>query len=113
MVEPSWSVVVKDSFSPLVDRSNVSVEKFATSKLYAEAVYQTNCSRSKPVTLENCAKLILNRSKLKKCCRRGVEPTARKRMWLDVIGVQDQDSVLLVKAFGEPLEGDQECGVCN
>jgi len=47
----------------------------------------------------------LNRSKLKKHCRNGVHPNARKALWLDVSEVTDADSVLLVKAFGEPEEG--------
>lgn len=113
MVEVGLSPLLRDSFSPLVNRKNSEVEKFASSQSYLEASAQTRCSRSKPVTVENCPKLVLNRSKLKTHCRSGVEPVARKRMWLDVVGVQDQDSVLLVKAFGEPSEGEHwQCMNC-
>ncbi len=78
---------------------------FTGAQGYHEAIGVTQCSRSKPVMPENYAKLIVNKSRLKQHCRSGVEPTTRKRMWLDVVGVNDADSVLLVKAFGEPKDG--------
>ena len=94
-----------DSFSPLVDRKNPEVENFSSSAGYLEACALTRCSKSKPVTVDNLPKLMLNRDKLKLHCRNSVHPTARKRLWLDVVGVQDMDSVLLVKTLGEPREG--------
>ena len=94
-----------DCFSPLVEWKNEEVVGFTTAVNFRECATITQCSRSSPVTRENCGKLVLNKSKLKKSCRNGVHPNARKRMWLDVVEVTDADSVLLVKAFGEPQEG--------
>lgn len=94
-----------ESFSLLVDRNSPEVEKFSSSDGYLEASAQTRCSKSKPVTLDNLPKLVLNKDKLKKHCRNGVHPSARKKMWLDNVGVQDHDSVLLVRTLGEPREG--------
>lgn len=99
---------LKDCFSPLVEWKEEGVLKFTTSAGFRESSTVTQCSRFTPVTAENCGKLVLNRSKLKKHCRNGVNPNARKRLWLDVVEVTDADSVLLVKAFGEPQEGKWE-----
>lgn len=95
----------RDCFSPLVEWKKPEVKDFVTTQEFRESSNITQCSRSNPVTSENCAKLVLRRAKLKKHCRNGVSPNARKKMWLDVVGVTDGDSVLLVKAFGEPDEG--------
>ena len=94
----------RSCFSPLVEWKESAVKKFNTTQSFREAGTITRCSRSSLVTPQNCAKLVLNRSKLKKHCRSGLEPDARKRVWLDVVGVTDSDSVLLLKAFGEPEE---------
>lgn len=102
-------VSLRDCFSPLVEWKEPEVENFSTTQSFHEASSITQCSRSNPVTPENCSKLILNRSKLKKHCRSGMSPAARKRTWLGVVGVTDADSVLLVKAFGEPVEGREVC----
>lgn len=96
---------LKDCFSPLVEWKDEGVSNFTTAASFRECTTITQCSRLSPVTAENCGKLVLNRSKLKKHCRNGVKPNARKRMWLDVVEVTDADSVLLVKAFGQPQEG--------
>lgn len=96
---------LKDCFSPLVEWREEGVRNFSSTNDFRESSRITQCSRSSPVTIENCGKLILSRSKLKKHCRNGVNPNARKGMWLDVVEVTDADSVLLVKAFGEPDEG--------
>lgn len=101
----SFKMAAKDCFSPLVDWKNPEVIGFIMAEEFREAMAVTQCSRSKPVTVGSCAKLVLNRAKLKQHCRNGVEPAARKRMWLDVVGVNDADSVLLVKTYGEPQEG--------
>ena len=95
----------KSCFSPLVEWKEAEVKNFNTAKDYQESSTITQCSRSSPVTAENCGKLVLNRSRLKKHCRNSVDPDVRKRLWLDVVEVTDADSVLLVKAFGEPDEG--------
>lgn len=101
-----------DCFSPLVEWRNEEVENFTSTRSFRECATIAQCSRSSPVTRENCGKLVLNKSKLKKSCRNGVYPNVRKRMWLDVLEVTDADSVLLVKAFGEPQEG-MTYQVCN
>ena len=95
---------LKGSFSPLVEWKEGAVKDFTSTQGFREALTITQCSRSKPVTTENVTKLILSKSRLKRHCRNGVLPDARKRMWLDVVGVTDADSVLLIKAFGEPEE---------
>ena len=102
---------LRDCFSPLVEWRKEEVKSFYRAASYLESSSITQCSRSSPVTSENCGKLVLNRSKLKKHCRRFVNPDARKRMWLDVVEVTDADSVLLVKAFGEPDEGSSTCSL--
>ena len=98
-------VDLKDCFSPLVEWKKPEVARFTSLDNFRKALKITQCSVSKPVTLENCAKLVLNKAKLKQHCRNGVHPAARKRIWLDAVGVNDADSVLLAKAFGEPQEG--------
>ena len=95
-----------ECFSPLVERKHPEVISFTSRDDFREGSAITQCSRSKPVTVENCAKLILNKSKLKQHCRNGVEPAVRKKLWLDVVGVNDADSVLLMKAFGGELRDD-------
>ena len=95
----------KDCFSPLVEWRKEEVKDFSKAPSFLESSSITQCSRSSPVTAENCGKLILAKAKLKKHCRNGVNPDARKRMWLDVVEVTDADSVLLIKAFGQPVEG--------
>lgn len=104
MAELEVEFFLKSSFSPLVDWKEGAVKDFTSTQAFREALTITQCSRSKPVTEENLTKLILSKSKLKKHCRNGVSPDARKKMWLDVVGVTDADSVLLIKAFGEPEE---------
>ena len=93
---------LRDCFSPLVEWKSLEVKEFQKTKAFLECSTITQCARSSPVTQENCGKLVLNRAKLKKHCRNSVSPDARKRMWLDVVGVTDADSVMLVKAFGQP-----------
>ena len=100
----------KSCFSPLVEWKEAEVKNFNTAKDYQESSTITQCSRSSPVTAENYGKLVLNRSRLKKHCRNSVDPDVRKRLWLDVVEVTDADSVLLVKAFGEPDEGQWDWG---
>ena len=99
---------LKDCFSPLVEWTNLEVKEFTKAHVFLESNTITQCSRWSPVTQENCSKLVLSRSKLKKHCRTSVSPDARKRLWLDVVGVCDADSVMLVKAFGEP-DDDKKC----
>ena len=95
---------LKNCFSPLVEWKELTRDDVTTTQTFREASAITQCSRSSPVTSDNCGKLVLNRPKLKKHCRKGVHPDVRKRLWLDVVGVTDADSVLLIKAFGEPDE---------
>lgn len=102
---------LKYCFSPLVEWKSSEVKDFTKANLFLESNTITQCSRWSPVTQENCGKLVLCRSKLKKHCRSSVSPGARKRLWLDVVGVSDADSVMLVKAFGEPEE-DKKCNSC-
>ena len=105
MADLSADGFLRSCFSPLVEWKHPEVKEFSKAQAFAESSMVTQCSRSSPVTQANCGKLMLNKSKLKKHCRNSVQPDARKRLWLDVVGVNDADSVMLVKAFGEPEDG--------
>ena len=97
--------ILMECFSPLVDRSVQDVVEFASSKEYVDACRETRCSKSKPVTSEVLPRLVLNKDKLKAHCRNGVHPAVRSKLWLDVVSVQDHDSVLMAKTLGEPQDG--------
>jgi len=104
----SQSGILIDCFSPLVDRSVPEVEKFLSSTAFLDASSETKCSKSKPVSVEVLPKLVLNKDKLKAHCRSGVQPSIRSKLWLEVVCVQDHDSVLMAKTLGEPQEGTVE-----
>ena len=98
-------VRISECFSPLVERDSPHVHQFSELKEFKECWTATRCSKSSPVSPGNWTSLVLNKKKLKEHTRCGVTPTVRKKIWLETIGVTDDDSVLFAKAFGEPQEG--------
>ncbi|KAL5491003.1 hypothetical protein EMCRGX_G016216 [Ephydatia muelleri] len=83
-----------------------SVGDSITSEEYAEAVRVTKCDSSVPLNPANWAKFPHNKHGLKMHVRSGVSPEVRKELWLDLLGVIEDDLVLFAKAYREPSQDD-------
>ena len=101
-------VKVSECFSGLVNLQD-NLENFTESQDYVEAWRATACSSSSVITVSSWPKLSHTRHALKTHVRAGVSPAVRKKLWMAVCEVSDNDSVLFAKAFGEPADG----GFCH
>lgn len=97
-------------FSALLRWQDESVGNCITSAEYVEAVRVTKCDSSAPLTPANWAKFPHNKHGLKMHIRSGVLPEVRKELWLDLLGVIEDDLVLFAKAYREPSEGEKVLG---
>lgn len=94
-------------FSALLRWQDESVGDRITSEEYAEAVRVTKCDSSSPLNPANWAKFPHNKHGLKMHVRSGVSPEVRKELWLDLLGVIEDDLVLFAKAYREPSQGEK------
>ena len=98
-------VASMESFSALVRHNNDQVAAFAESEQYAASWRETHCSNAPPLSEQVWYRVPSTKKSLKDHVRSGVAPQVRKELWLRMAGVEDDDSVLFAKAFGQPADG--------
>ena len=96
-------VRVNDCFSALVQKRSTEIANFTETEEYTECWKITRVSTAGPVTKANWGKL--GHHKLKAHVRDAVGPSVRSSLWLSMLVVSDDDSVLFAKDFGEPVNG--------